>query len=112
MPDGDLQDGSPGAMVDGQCAIDLRYLDIAHDAVTGHIQLAFVVRNLGFRQDQRVGRGEQVDVVILRLLQNFLVAGVIDPGHIGGVAVDCAGLVQCVPGIADRGIKQQGQSCH
>ena len=42
MPHGNLQHGFLGAVVNRQADVDLRDLNVAHDAQTGHIQKLLV----------------------------------------------------------------------
>ena len=98
-------------MVDGQGAVDLRDLNVAHDAKAGHIQQALILFFLCFAEKKRHVSPGQRFIIALRGIPKRVILGVVQLRDSFGVAGNGAGLVEGVPVVADGGVQQQGQAC-
>ena len=111
MAHGDLQHALVHAVVDGQRDLELRDLDVAHDAGTGNIQQRLILRQIFPGLPQRVFPLGQPLVISLGSRPHLVVIIIVQRGHALGVGGDGVGLVEGVPVVADAGVQQQGEPC-
>lgn len=108
VPDRDLKDALVHAVVDRQLDINLRDIDIPHDAGPGHIEETVIFLLLLICHFEPVAAAaDQRLVVGARLVQHLLI---FRAGHVRDV-LDVAGhrlrLVLRIPPVADRRIEEQ-----
>ena len=110
MADGDLQNRLVRAMIDGKVTLYFGNLDVAHDAVVRNIQQGFIDLLLLLGHDKAACAVVQCFIVSACIRPNLVIRGIVQIGHLLGIAGDGAGLVERVPVIADGRIQQQQRS--
>ena len=111
VADGDLQHALARAVIDGQGAVDLRDLDIAHDARAGDVQQAVIDRLLLLAHHKAPVLADQRLIVRLGLREQLVKARMVQLRDRVAVAGNRAGLMHGIPPVADGGVQHQGEPC-
>lgn len=111
MADGDLEDRIVRPVVDRKRELDGRDLDVAHDAGTGDVQQAVILRALLVGQEIAVFAFQQRLVVVSGRRPQLVIPRLIEALHVGGVAGDGLRGVEGVPVVAYSRVQKQGHAC-
>ena len=94
-------------MIDGTAHVELRDLEIAHDADAGDVQQLFILFLLRIRQREIRAALRQGPVIRPGRRPHLLVLRFVQVGHILRIRADGPAGVEGVPVVTDGGIQQQ-----